>query len=118
MSVKCFRDLDVWQKAHKFVLDIYQVTADYPRSEQFGLINQMRRAAVSICANIAEGNKKSTKDYLRFLDISQGSLEESKYYLLLSCDLGYFTNEQFKQKYSEAEDIGRMLNALSRSLRI
>lgn len=117
MSVKCFRDLDVLKKAHSFVLDIYKITADYPKCEQFGLTNQMRRAAVSICANIAEGNKKSTKEYLRFIDISQGSLEESKYYLLLSHDLGYFSDELFNKKYSEAEDVGRMLNALSRSLR-
>ena len=89
----------------------------FPNEERYGLTSQIRRSAVSICANLAEGNKKSQKDYLRFIDISQGSLEETKYYLILSKDLGYIPPETFDQFFGCSEDIGRMLNALSRSLR-
>jgi four helix bundle protein len=87
-KAETFEDLVVWQKAHEFVLGIYKFTANFPKSERYGLTSQFRRAAVSIAANIAEGfKKKSTKDKLRFYNISQGSLAEVKYYLILSKDL-------------------------------
>ena len=90
MSAKSFEDLLVWQKAHAYVLDIYKMTEGFPRSELFGLTSQMRRAAVSIPANIAEGFKKrGMRDKVRVLNIGQGSLEESLYYLILSNDLHY-----------------------------
>lgn len=80
----------MWQKAHKFVLSVYKNTASFPKEELFGLTSQFRRAAVSIAANIAEGyKKKGTKDKLRFFNISQGSIEECRYYLILSRDLNY-----------------------------
>jgi four helix bundle protein len=76
-----FQDLVVWQKAHRFVLAVYQLTSAFPKSEVYGLVSQLRRAAVSIPANIAEGFKKTGKaDKTRFLNIAQGSLEESRYY--------------------------------------
>ena len=81
--IRNFEDLLVWQKGHQFVLEIYKITQKFPEEEKFGLISQIRRSSLSICANIAEGNKKSTKDYLRFIDIAQGSLEETKYHLIL-----------------------------------
>jgi four helix bundle protein len=85
MSAKTFEDLLVWQKAHAYVLDIYKMTEGFPRSELFGLTSQMRRAAVSIPANIAEGFKKrGIRDKVRILNIGQRSLEESLYYLILS----------------------------------
>jgi len=80
----------VWQKAHLFVLAVYRLTQNFPREEIYGLSSQFRRAAVSIAANIAEGFKKRGKaDKLRFLNIAQGSLEESRYYLMLTRDLAY-----------------------------
>jgi len=79
-----FQDLRVWQKAHEFVLLIYDITKHFPPNELFGVTSQIRRSAVSICANIAEGHRKTNKDFLRYLDIAQGSLEETKYYLILS----------------------------------
>ena len=87
---KTFKDLVVWQKAHRFVLAIYALTADFPRSETYCLTSQMRRSAISIPANIAEGFKKrGISDKTRFLNIAQGSLEECRYYLILVQDLGY-----------------------------
>ena len=89
-AAKTFKDLVVWQKAHKFVLAIYKLTARFPKIEIYCLTTQMRRAAISIPANIAEGFKKrGVSDKTRFLNIAQGSLEESRYYLLLTADLGY-----------------------------
>ena len=86
---KCFEDLIVWQRAHQFVLAIYRVTENFPRQEIYGLTSQLRRAAVSIPANIAEGFvKRGVADKLRYLNIAQGSLEESRYYLILASDLG------------------------------
>ena len=85
-----FRDLIVWQKAHQFVLQVYKMTDDFPKHEIYGLTSQLRRAAISIPANIAEGFKKRTKrDKARFMNISQGSIEECRYYLILADDLGY-----------------------------
>ena len=90
MSAKSFEDLLVWQKAHAYVLDIYKMTEEFPKSEFFGLTSQMRRAAVSIPANIAEGFKKrGPRDKVRVFNIGQGSLDESLYYLILSNDLHY-----------------------------
>ncbi len=87
---KTFEDLLVWQKAHQFVLAAYRLSRTFPQSETYGLSSQCRRAAVSIAANIAEGFRKRGKaDKLRFLNIAQGSLEESRYYLILVRDLDY-----------------------------
>ena len=87
---KSFTDLIVWQKAHQSVLAVYRLTKNFPKSELFGLTSQMRRAAISIPANIAEGYKKRGKpDKLRLVNVAQGSLEELRYYFILSKDLGY-----------------------------
>ena len=87
--------LKVWQKAHKVVLKVYKMTSSFPKEEKFGLVQQMRRSCVSVPANIAEGfKKKGLKDKANFYNIAQGSLEEFKYYLLLSNDLGF--NPDFK----------------------
>jgi four helix bundle protein len=87
---KSFRDLIVWNKAHQFVLSVYRFTGNFPASETYGLSSQLRRAAVSIPANIAEGFKRRTlADKVRFLNIAQGSLEECRYYLILAKDLDY-----------------------------
>jgi four helix bundle protein len=85
-----FQELIVWQKAHQFVLQVYTLTKGFPQAEIFGLTSQLRRAAVSVAANIAEGFKrKGTKEKARYFNIAQASLEESRYYLILGNDLGY-----------------------------
>ena len=89
-AARSFRDLLVWRRAHQFVLDVYRVTATLPKCETYGLAAQMRRAAVSIPANIAEGFRRRTRiDKARFLNIAQGSGEECRYYGILIQDLGY-----------------------------
>jgi len=89
-AARTFEDLVVWQKAHQFVLTVYRFTEQFPNEERFGLTSQLRRAAVSIPANIAEGFKKRGKaDKARFLNIAQGSVEECRYHLILARDLGY-----------------------------
>lgn len=112
MNYKTFRDLRCWQEAHKLVLGVYRITQDFPVEERFGLSIQVRRSSVSICANIAEGFKKSTRDFARYLDISQASLEETKYHLLLSHDLGYLKFDQYQELNTLAENIGKMLCGL------
>ena len=90
MASKTFHDLVVWQKAHAWVREVYRLTHGFPREEMYGLTSQLRRAAVSVPANIVEGFGRSTKgDKLRFYNISQGSLEECRYYLILAKDLNY-----------------------------
>jgi four helix bundle protein len=109
-----FEDLIVWQKAHEFVLKVYGYTEKFPSREIYGLANQLRKAAVSIPANIAEGFKKSTRpDKARFLNISQGSLEECRYYLILARDLGYGDSNELQARL---EEVSKVLNAYLRSL--
>ncbi len=113
-TAKTFRDLIVWQKAHSLVIEIYNTTKLFPSEERFGLVSQMRRAAVSIPANIAEGFvKRSIKDKSNFYNIAKGSLEELKYYLFLSKDLGYRIDENLSLK---ADEVGKLLNRLLSSL--
>ena len=103
---KSFEDLIVWQKAHKFVLMVYKYTSNFPNSEIYGLTSQFRRAAISIPANIAEGfNKKGKADKARFLNIAQGSLEECRYYLILSDDLGYGNPIDLNQQLTEVSKL-------------
>jgi four helix bundle protein len=111
---KSFQDLIVWQKAHQFVLSVYRYTATFPKTEIYGLSSQFRRAAVSIPANVAEGFKKKTKpDKARFLNIAQGSLEECRYYLILSNDLSYGKNEGLKP---QLEEVSKLLQAYLSSI--
>ena len=87
---KSFQDLIVWQKAHKLVLEVYRFSSSFPKTETYGLVSQLRRASVSVPANIAEGfKKKGLADKVRFLNIAQGSLEECRYYFILAEDLEY-----------------------------
>ena len=87
---KTFRDLIVWQKAHQLVLALYRFSDSFPKSEMYGLVSPIRRAAVSVPANLAEGFKKTGRaDKARFMNMAQGSLEECRYYLILAVDLGY-----------------------------
>ena len=109
---KSFQDLKVWQKAHKLVLNIYKITADFPLEEKYGLANQLRRAAVSIASNIVEGFKrKSLKDRLHFYNMSNSSVEEVKYQLLLAKDLNYINEDLYKKVIELAEEVSKMLNS-------
>ena len=108
---KSFEQLIVWQKAHQFVLGVYHFTDGFPRGEIYGLTSQLRRAAVSIPANIAEGFKKRGRaDKVRFLNIAQGSLEECRYYLILAKDLNYGETTQLN---SQLEEVSKSLGAYS-----
>ena len=118
MPIVSFEDLKVWQKAHQLTLTIYKITRSFPADERFGLTSQIRRSAASICSNISEGYKKSRREFVRFLDISIGSLEETKYHLLLSRDLSYLKLDQFNELYNLSSEIGKMLNSLTNKLRV
>lgn len=110
-----FEGLEVWKKAHKLVLGIYKLTRDFPKEEKFGLVSQMRRAAVSVPANLAEGFKKrSLRDKSNFYNIAQGSAEELRYYLILGKDLNYVPENQ--ELINTTKEIGRMLHGLIRSI--
>lgn len=112
MEGNSFRDIIAWQKAHDFVLAVYDKCKDFPSCEKFGLWSQFTRAAVSIPANIAEGYKKLSKaDKLRFLNISQGSLEECRYYIILSKDLHYISEEDATLLNFKIEGTSWYLNA-------
>jgi four helix bundle protein len=111
--IKHFRQLEAWQEGHRLVLMVYQVTRAYPSDERFGLISQMRRAAVSIAANVAEGFKRrGIQDKTRFYNISEASLEELKYYFLLSKDLEYISSDLHANLVPQAKSVGRLLNGL------
>jgi four helix bundle protein len=108
---KSFEQLIVWQKAHQFVLGVYKLTENFPRKEIYGLTAQLRRAAVSTPANIAEGFKKRGRaDKVRFLNIAQGSLEECRYYLILAKDLNY---GETTPPHSQLSEVSKLLEAYS-----
>lgn len=109
-----FRDLVVWQKAHEFVLCIYKMTAKFPKEERFCLTSQFRRAATSVAANIAEGfSRKSNAEKVRFYNVSEGSLEECRYYIILCKDLEYHFDSESPVK---AEVTSKLLNGLINSI--
>src|ERR1700736_6325846 len=111
---KTFKDLVVWQKAHQFVLATYSLTAGFPRREIYCLTSQMRRAAISIPANIAEGFKKrGGSDKIRFLNFAQGSLEECRYYLILIQDLGYSSTTEMD---AMLEEVSKLLGAYANAI--
>jgi len=105
--------LIVWQKAHELVLEIYKATANFPDKERYGLTQQIRRSAISVAANIVEGkSRKTDKEFIAFLYNSRGSLEETRYHLLLSKDLGYIDKEHYKFLEELATEVSFLLNKL------
>ena len=113
-----FQDLRVWQKAHGLVILVYGFTKRFPADEKFGLSSQMRRAGVSIASNITEGFKrKSNRMSLNFYNIADGSIEELKYQLLLSRDLGYITDSEYKNSISLSEEVSKMLHGWVKHIR-
>ncbi|NDV47519.1 four helix bundle protein [Paludibacter sp. 221] len=116
-TTNSFTDLRMWQKSHDFVLEVYKITELFPKQELWGLVSQVRRASVSIPANIAEGYKRKGKvDKLRFFNISQSSLEECRYYLILSKDLNYISEEQYLQLNNKLEEASKSLNSYCKKL--
>ena len=114
MAAKTFEEVEVWKKSHAWVLAVYRLTDQFPKHEMFGLTAQLRRAAVSIPANFAEGFKKRGRaDKARFYNIAQGSLEECRYYMILARDLGYGDTATLLKFL---EEISRMLESYSRSM--
>ena len=114
--MKSFKDLIVWQKAHYLVLASYKATKTYPKDELYGLTSQTRRAIVSVAANIVEGYKRNTdKQTLQFLNISDASLEEFKYLMFLSKDLGYISLETYESIFKNSEEVGRLLSGFQKS---
>lgn len=109
-DLKTFKDLLVWQKAHKMVLEVYKITANYPKHELFALVSQIRRAAVSVPANIVEGFRRTgSQDSIRFYNIADASLEELKYHMFLSKDLNYLENNNYQNITSMMNEVGRLL---------
>ena len=113
---KRFEELIVWQKSHALTLRIYKLTRSFPKEELFGLSAQMRRAAVSVGANIAEGFSKNGKaDKARFMNVAQGSLEEVRYYFILARDLGYMTGAQ--PSLADVDEVARLLGGYLKAIR-
>jgi four helix bundle protein len=113
-AARTFRDLIVWRKEHEYALATYAFTAGFPKTETYGLSSQMRRAAVSIPANIAEGFRKRGKaDKARFMNIAEGSIEECRYYLILAQDSGYGPTDALM---TLLEEVSRLINAYARAI--
>ena len=113
-----FRNLKVWEKAHALTLEVYRVTAAFPRAERFALVDQLRRSASSIPTNIAEGcGRETDRDFAQFINIAAGSASECEYQLLLAKDLGYLDGDVHRQLDERVNEVKRMLNALGRKLR-
>lgn len=113
-----FKELKVWQKAHRMTLDTYRTTAAFPKEEMYGITSQIRRAAASIGANIAEGcGRRSDGDMCRFLQIARGSASEVEYHFLLARDLHFLDEKTFKILSRQADELQRMLTGLIQSVR-
>lgn len=116
MKIRSFTDLNAWKEAHKLALDIYKITKTFPPEEKFGLTDQMRRCAVSISSNIAEGfSKKTKKEKAQFFYTSLGSVTELQHQLLLSRDIGYVSNVSFKELASQTIVVSKLTNGLIKS---
>jgi four helix bundle protein len=112
--VRTFQDLVVWQKAHRFVVSVYSLTASFPKHETYGLTSQLRRAAVSVPANIAEGfRRRGRADKARFLNIAEASLDECHYYLILAKDLAFCDTQELTPLLDEVD---RLLSAYTRAI--
>lgn len=117
MRVHDYRELIIWQKAHKLSVDIYHHTAEFPPHEQFGLTNQLRRAGVSIPSNIVEGYERgSNKEFKQFLSIARGSTGEVRVQLEIAKDVGYVEADVFETLFSQATEVHMMINAFIKKL--
>ena len=112
-----FTELKVWQRGHAPVLNVYRMTTGFPPNERYGLTSQVRRAALSVPTNIAEGSKRLTpQEYARFLNIAEASLAETEYLLMVSRDLGYITSLMADRAFAEVSELSRMLHGLRKKV--
>ena len=110
-----FEKLETWKEAHKLVIDVYKITKKFPSEEKFRLVDQLCRSVSSVAANIVEGNSRRYKtEYIQFLYMAKGSLEETKYHLLLSRDLGYLTKLLYERLFNQCNNVGSLLGGLIR----
>ena len=117
-KIHSFTDLETWKQAHKLVLNVYQTTKSFPKEERFGLTDQMRRAAVSITSNIAEGfSRQGKKEKLQFYFISRGSLTELQNQLLIAKDIKYLQNKSFRKIAEQTIKVHKLINGLIRSIK-
>ena len=117
MSISSYKDLVVWQKSMDLVAEVYKLVKKLPKEETYGLSDQMRRAAVSIPSNIAEGKERNfVKEYIHFLSIARGSKAELETQLLIGIRIGYFTEGDILKLLSILDEIGKMLNILIKKL--
>jgi four helix bundle protein len=118
-SIKSYRDLLVWQKGIDLVVEAYRLTSSFPKTETYGLVSQIRRAATSIPANISEGfGRGSRKEYVQFLTVAQGSLKELETHFIVAERLSYLATTQTTKLLSQTDELGRMLGSLIRKLRV
>lgn len=118
-KIRSFTDLEAWKEGHKLVLAIYQLTSKFPKEETFGLANQMRRCAVSITSNIAEGfSRSSYKEKLQFYSTSLGSVTELQNQLLIAKDVGYITRKQFQEIADLSIIVNKIINGLIKYLKL
>lgn len=116
--MKDFREIKVWQKSHQLVLNIYKISCTFPNDEKFGLISPIKRAAISIPTNIAEGcGRNSDPDFARFLEIAYGSANEVDYLLTLSKDLSILDNQSYRNVNTDLMEVKKMLSSLVRKIR-
>ncbi len=117
MAIRSYEDLTVWQKAMDLVERIYHTTESFPKKEQYRLVDQLSRAAVSVPSNIAEGSMRhTTKEFIRFVGVSQGSLAEVETQLIIAYRLRYIDKDNFSSTIGLAREVGKMLNALNQAL--
>jgi four helix bundle protein len=117
VKARGYKDLLVWQKGMELAKEVYRVTQPFPNEEKFGLVSQMRRAAVSIPSNIAEGQARhTTKEFIQFVSHAEGSVAELETQLILACDLGNCARQQAQTAFGLISDLRNMLNALRRAL--
>ncbi len=116
MGIKSFKELEIWQKGIDLAKRIYQLTKEFPKEEQFGLVQQMRRSAISVPANIAEGWNRTNKEFYYFLNVSLGSLRELETYLILSKRIGFLSEEKIKLLLENIEVLSRQIVSLQKRL--
>jgi len=116
-EIKSVEDLDVFQRSHKLTLELYKITEDFPSSEKFGLVSQIRRASSSICANLMEGSyRNNSKEFRQFSGIARGSVGELRYFIMLSQDLGYINKDLSEKLIEETKTVSKMIYGLIKSL--
>lgn len=116
MKTSSYKDLVVYQKAYRLALEVYKVTDSFPEAEKYGLVSQLRKCAVSMPSNVAEGYKRGRKEYVQFLRIAFGSCAELETQLSLSMDLGYLDGQRFQDLYSLQDEISRLLGTMIRTM--